>query len=102
MFKVLKNKQFFLVTFLIFSFFLLKSFYFHDPDFGWHIKMGELILTHGIPAKAPFSYTMPSFPFVDHEWFTNVLIYILYENMGWLGLSFIFSLLVTSEIGRAS
>lgn len=66
-----------------------------DPDFGWHWRMGEIILTSGIPKTDPFSYTMPSFPFVDHEWLTNVLFYYLYNWANGLFLKLIFPFLVT-------
>ncbi len=75
----------------VFLAFFLKSIFFLDPDFGWHIKMGELILNSGIPKTDPFSYTMSSFPFVDHEWLTNIILYILYQNIGYAGLAFVFS-----------
>lgn len=64
-----------------------------DPDFGWHITLGRLIIDSGIPRTDPFSYTMPSFPFVDHEWLTNIFLNELYAKIGYSGLAFIFSLL---------
>ncbi|EKD87095.1 MAG: hypothetical protein ACD_37C00045G0007 [uncultured bacterium] len=76
----------------IFTLFFLKAFYMLDPDFGWHIKMGELILFSGIPATDPFSYTMSSFPFVDHEWGINILMRLIYENLGWVFMSALFAL----------
>jgi len=75
-----------------------------DPDFGWHYKMGELILQKGIPKTDPFSYTMPSFPFIDHEWLTNVSYFWIFGQVGFVGLGFIssfavlFSLLISTEI----
>lgn len=87
-----------IVLVFTFTLFLLKGFYMLDPDFGWHIKMGELILSSGIPATDPFSYTMPSFPFVDHEWGINILMYLLYKNFGWGVLSLIFSAIAVLAI----
>lgn len=78
--------------------FFLKSYIFIDPDFGWHLKMGELILKHGIPLTDPFSYTMPSFPFVDHEWLTNVIFYILYQNIGTAGMALITAVIAVGLI----
>jgi len=49
--------------------------------------MGEIISTSGVPATDPFSYTMPSFPFIDHEWLTNVLIKNAYYTIGYFGLA---------------
>lgn len=69
-----------------------------DPDFGWHFKMGELILKSGIPETDPFSYSMPSFPFVDHEWLTNIGFFLLYNQIGYLGIVIVASLLALSAV----
>src|SRR5687767_1472994 len=65
---------------LIVLFLLAKCVIALDSDFGWHMRMGEYILKNGIPTTDPLSYTMPSFPFVDHEWLSNILIYISYSK----------------------
>ena len=62
-----------------------------DPDFGWHVRMGQEILMSGIPLHDPFSYTMMSYPFVDHEWLTNVVMFFLYKNGGMFAASIFFS-----------
>lgn len=64
-----------------------------DPDFGWHLRMGQLIIASGIPKTDPFSYTMPSFPLIDHEWISNIVFFKLYFLVGKVGLSIIFALL---------
>ncbi len=69
-----------------------------DPDFGWHLRMGQLILHSGIPRTDPFSYTMPSYPFVDHEWLTNIGIALLYPKLGLAGLSILFTLIAYSAL----
>lgn len=69
-----------------------------DPDFGWHLRMGEQIISHGIPLTDPFSYTMPSYNFIDHEWLANVLIAIGYKSIGIYGLSFIFALIFVAAL----
>lgn len=71
----------------------LRAIIFLDPDFGWHLRMGELIMQKGIPLTDPFSYTMPSYHFIDHEWLSNVLIAIGYSSVGTYGLSLIFTLI---------
>jgi hypothetical protein len=78
--------------------FWLKGLIFLDPDFGWHLKMGQLILSSGIPQTDPFSYTMKSFPFVDHEWLTNVLTAWAYPQIGHPGLAWIYALLAWGAI----
>lgn len=69
-----------------------------DPDFGWHLRMGQLILSRGVPKTDPFSYTMPSYPFVDHEWLTNVGIALLFPHIGIFGLSILSSFLAFSAL----
>jgi len=53
-----------------------------DPDFGWHLQVGNYIRAHGIPAHDIFTYTAPHFPWIDHEWGNDVLVSLLY---GWGG-----------------
>ncbi len=53
-----------------------------DPDFGLHLKTGELILEKGAPYKDWYSYTMPDFPWIDHEWLADVLIYKIHSISG--------------------
>ena len=57
-----------------------------DPDFGWHLRMGQAILERGIPETDQFSYTMPSYPHVDHEWLADVVVAKMYSIVGneWL------------------
>src|SRR3989344_2129018 len=46
-----------------------------DPDFGWHVRTGQLILERGIPHQDWYTFTMPSFAWIDHEWLFNVFMY---------------------------
>lgn len=79
--------------FLIFYFFLsiYTSYNGLDPDHGWQLQMGKIILESGIPKNDPFSYTMPSYPFIDHEWFLNVFLYLTNKYLGRISLSIVFS-----------
>jgi hypothetical protein len=47
----------FFLLFLTFTFFWRGIIYL-DPDFGWHLQAGEMILHSGFPQNDPFSYTM--------------------------------------------
>ncbi|MBI3443133.1 hypothetical protein HY008_00505, partial [Candidatus Woesebacteria bacterium] len=78
---------------LIFVVFWVKGIYFLDPDFGWHLASGQLILSEGFSKTDRFSYTMPSFPEVRHDWLSEVIIAKLYGLVGYIGLSFLFSAL---------
>ena len=83
------KKNFFLL--LVFFVFLTKGIFLLDPDFGWHLRLGTLILSMGFPKTDPFSYTMSTFPYIDHEPFTTVGIAWLYPRIGTLGLAVIYA-----------
>ena len=46
-----------------------------DADFGWHYRSGEYIVAHGVPAHDTFTYTAPDFPWINHEWLHDVMVY---------------------------
>lgn len=81
----------FLVVGLVFWY---RGMIFLDPDFGWHLRMGEYIIEQGVPKTDQFSYTMPSFPHVDHEWLADALVYPSYNLIGGVGLALVDALLV--------
>ncbi|QQG47623.1 MAG: hypothetical protein HY044_00845 [Candidatus Woesebacteria bacterium] len=72
--------------------FFVKGVYFLDPDFGWHLRNGEIFSKSGIFYTDPYSYTMSSFPVVSHEWFSEILIFLIYKNFNFVGLSLVFTL----------
>ncbi len=86
---------FWFVIFLVGFGFYIKNVSLLDPDFGWHLHLGQLILKSGIPKLDPFSYTMPSFPFIDHEWLSNVIIYLVYSKSQFV-LNIIFAIFTTA------
>src|SRR3990167_4385595 len=94
---LLKNLAVLLILF-VFGIFWLKGLLFLDPDFGWRLRTGELILGQGIPKVDPFTYTMPSFPWVDHAWSLSTVIYILHSISGFGGLSFLFSFVAMASL----
>jgi hypothetical protein len=87
---------------LTFTFLFLPTLFILDPDFGWHLRTGQLILEQGIPQTDPFSYSMPSFPVVAHSWLSEVLIAFLYPLVGNLGLALLSSSLILLTFWLAS
>lgn len=90
-------KNFNIISFLgiliIFSFFIFTS-PFLDPDFGWHLKTGELILKEKhIPQSDLFSYTFSDYKWVDYEYLFHILIFSLFSIFGIHGISVFFALL---------
>lgn len=81
---------------LLFIFFFVKGLSI-DPDFGLHLRLGEYIKTRGIFYTDPFSYSMPSYRFVHHEWFIDAGMARVYPFLGIAGLAF-----VASIVGIAS
>ena len=70
-----------------------------DTDFWWHLKSGQYIWqTHSLPDPDPFAYTTASanaaYPDEEttrhfnltHEWFSQVLLYLLYRLAGFPGV----------------
>jgi len=70
-----------------------------DPDFWWHLKTGEFIVTHHrLPTPDPFAFTtagaQPVYPGEDstrrfnltHEWLAQVALYLVYKIGGFGGV----------------
>lgn len=67
-----------------------------DPDTGWHLATGRYIIEQGqVPRNDPFSYSMPNAPYYAHSWAFDVLMYVLQEKFGPIGLSSLFALIIT-------
>ncbi len=85
------------IVLLLGGIFLYTSLLMFDSDLGWSLRWGQYILDHGIRKTDVFSYTMPGYPFVDHEWIVHVTQYLLYKQGGAvaLGIFFMIPLLLT-------
>lgn len=69
---------------IIFSVFLYAAAKMIDPDLGWHLKVGEWVVSSGaVPRADLYSYTMPGFPWVDHEWLVDAFLWFLYTAGAW-------------------
>lgn len=90
--------QIFVVLLLFFLIYLQRGLFTLDPDFGWHIRVGEYILSHGIAYTDPFSYSMPSYLFVDHEWLTNIIWNVIYSKIGYWLLVVIYAVFAIAAI----
>ena len=85
--------------FLIFVTLLHSSFSYLDPDFGWHLKTGELIMqTQAVPDLNINDYTLAGTHWVDHEWLANIFIYLIYHNFGYIALSVFFALIILAAL----
>lgn len=92
--KYIKTENVFLFIIIVFIFVFAIQLP-GDPDMGWHLKNGEYLINNhfAFPEVDQYSYTMPNFPVIMHEWLTDVMMYFFYNNFGLVGLTIIFSLI---------
>jgi hypothetical protein len=65
-----------------------------DPDFWWHLRIGRWMLDNGrLPSTDIFTFTVPSHVWTDHEYLTEILMWLVYRSIGVIGLSLAFGLL---------
>lgn len=92
-------KRFFPIfeKFVVFLVIFLATFSLpYNPDLGWHLRNGELIIrTKSIIQKDPFSHTLPKFNFVNHSWLTDVLLSLIHSRFGLLGMAVFSSFLLS-------
>ena len=68
-----------------------------DPDIGWHIRTGELMLTtHALPRTDPFSSTMHGQQWFAWEWLYDLALGILYRACGLNGVVWLCALIVAA------
>lgn len=96
------NLIFSLVFCFVVMLFSIRGMVFLDPDFGWHLRLGQIFTATGIPKHDPFAYTMPSYPFIDHEWLSEVVIAFLYPIIGYVGLAVVFAAVAVLAVGMLS
>ncbi len=64
-----------------------------DPDFGWHLRTGEFIVTHiAIPHRDIFSFTAAGQPWITEEWLSDAVIYLLFRAGSYLPVIIFFAL----------
>lgn len=50
-----------------------------DPDMWWHLRTGEYILAQGLPYEDVFSFTVPDYAWITHEWLSQVFMWVVYD-----------------------
>lgn len=64
--------------------------HFEDPDFYWHIKAGEYLLsTWPMPRSDVFTYTHSGNPWVLSEWLAQIVLYLVFAATGYPGIAFL-------------
>ena len=68
-----------------------------DPDLGWHVRAGQyMVQTRSVIRHDPFSWTMPGYPWVDHEWATDTVTALLYGAGGLTALGLVMALVIAA------
>lgn len=91
-----KTRLSFIAVFLL----LLLILPLTDPDYFWHLKTGEYILSHhALPAGDIFSFTRFGHPWVLHEWLFEVVLYGMFAWLGPLGAKLLTITFAMSALG---
>ncbi len=65
-----------------------------DPDFWWHLRIGRWMVEHGqLPSTDIFTYTVTNHVWTDHEYLTEILMWLTYSTLGLTALVLAFGLL---------
>lgn len=86
----------------VYALFFLWSLYTLDPDFGWHLRAGQYFLSNGVPASDIFTYTASSFPWVDHEWLSDIFVALVYQFGSFWLLAAIYAGMWTTAVALVS
>ena len=65
-----------------------------DPDFWWHLRIGRWMVENGrLPSTDIFTFTVPDHMWTDHEYLTEILMWLVYSATGAVGISIAFGLI---------
>ncbi|HEY1421242.1 MAG TPA: hypothetical protein VGG90_11120 [Candidatus Dormibacteraeota bacterium] len=65
-----------------------------DPDFWWHLRIGRWMVDNGrLPATDIFTFTVPNHVWTDHEYLTEILMWLTYSTFGITVLCIAFGLI---------
>ncbi len=70
-----------------------------DPDYWWHLRTGQLIAdTGGVPRVDDYSFTVTGQPWISHEWLTDLLIFLVSRQVGYVGVAALFGVVSAATI----
>jgi hypothetical protein len=79
---------------------ILISYFIHGgDDTHWHIRVGEWIINNlEVPRTGIFSQTRENAEWIPHEWLSEVIIYLIYNWLGWPGLVILAMAAITASM----
>ena len=76
--------------------FALNRGFLSDPDTYWHIATGKWMLAaRAFPRHDIFSHTAAGQPWVNMEWLAQIILFWIYDWLGWRGLILLCGLVIT-------
>ncbi len=70
-----------------------------DTDFWWHIRAGEVTWQTGKPLLTDqFTFTRQGQPWTNHSWLAEVILYLVFQAWGYLGVSLMVALLAAGSM----
>jgi hypothetical protein len=70
-----------------------------DPDVWWHLRTGQLILqNHSVFHTDPYSFTRFAHSWINHEWLSEVLLFVIYRLAGFCGLIVAFAAVIAAAL----
>jgi len=64
-----------------------------DPDFWWHLRIGQWMVENGrLPSSDIFTFTATGHSWTDHEYLTEILMWLTYSTFGIAALCVAFGL----------
>ena len=70
------------------------SFSYLDPDFSWHKKVGEqIVINREVPSLNIYNFSFTG-NWVDHEWLSDAVLYLISDGFGYIALSVLFTILI--------
>ncbi|MDX1402279.1 MAG: hypothetical protein R3245_10180, partial [Kiloniellales bacterium] len=64
-----------------------------DPDMWWHLRTGQVIVEDGLPRQDIYSFTSPDNTWVTHEWLSEVVMWLVFNQAQFTGLIILFAIL---------
>jgi hypothetical protein len=82
-----------MLTVFSISFYAIRT----STDEWWHLRTGQYIVEHrALPQHDIFAYTSLEMPWVNHEWLSQVIFYLVYDAVGIKGFILFKSLIIVA------
>jgi tetratricopeptide (TPR) repeat protein len=87
----------FIILFLLFALIFISQINtIVDSDLWCHFKTGEYILKNlDVPRVDMYSYVLAGRPWIDHEWLSQIIFYLVFAGSGWIGINILKAIVIS-------